>query len=163
MHEAAALQWGAAGFFDHFADFGFSLRPAKMPGMNKTVFSRLIVVGILSVVLAGCLDTSLPPAPPVSAAQLAIIRDQYRRTDAEARVGVVTAVLPSANLASVGSIPAKDFSVGDVISFIDSNQAVLTLGHVEAINSNSITVKYDPPDRHGREPLVGDMAVRAIH
>jgi hypothetical protein len=134
-----------------------------MSGMNKTVFLRLIVVGILSAVLAGCLDASLPPAPPVSAVQLAVIRDQYRRTDAEARVGVVTAVLPSAHLASVGSIPARDFSIGDVVTFIDSNQALLTMGHVEAINSNSITVKYDPPDHHGREPLVGDMGVRAIH
>jgi len=134
-----------------------------MPGMNKTVFSRLIVVAILPVILTGCLNTSLPPAPPASAAQVAYIRDQYRKTDAEARVGVVTAVLPGAHLASVGSIPAKDFTVGDVVTFIDSNQAVLTMGHVEAVGANSITVNYDPPDRHGRLPLVGDMAVRAIH
>jgi hypothetical protein len=133
-----------------------------MPGMNKTAISRLIVAAIL-VVLAGCSGSSLPPAPPVTAAQLAAIRDQYRQSDPEARVGVVTAVLPSANLASVGSLPAQDFTVGDVVSFIDSNQAVLTMGHVETINKSSIIVRYDPPDRHGREPLAGDMAVRAIH
>lgn len=46
---------------------------------------------------------------------------------------------------------------------MDSNQAVLTMGHVEAINPNSLTVRYDPPSDQGREPLVGDMGVRAIH
>ncbi|MGD0462284.1 MAG: hypothetical protein ABSB74_07325 [Tepidisphaeraceae bacterium] len=130
--------------------------------MNKTAIPRLIVPAIL-VILAGCSESSLPPAPPVTVAQLTAIRDQYRKTDPEARVGVVTAVLPSAHLASVGSIPVQDFTVGDVVTFIDSNQATLTMGHVDAVNPNSIIVRYDPPDRHGREPLQGDMAVRAIH
>lgn len=134
-----------------------------MPGMNKTAISRLIVASILPVILAGCSVGSLPPAPPVTAAQLSAIRDQYRQSDPEARVGLVTAVLPSANLAFVGSVPGQDFTVGDVITFIDSNQATLTMGHVETINTHSIIVRYDLPTRQGREPLVGDMAVRAIH
>jgi hypothetical protein len=157
------LQRGAAGFLAMFRGFQLLGRPDKMPVMNKTVISRLIAIAALPVMMAGCLNDSLPPAPPVTAAQLAVIRDQYRRTDAEARVGVVTAVLPGAQLASVGSIPTRDFSVGDVVSFIDSNQALLTMGHVETINQNSIIVKYDPPAKTGREPLAGDMAVRAIH
>jgi hypothetical protein len=146
-----------------FVRFPLSRRPAKMPGMNKTVIFRLGVFAILPIVFAGCMDQPLAVAPPVTDAQLASFRDQYRRTDAEARIGLVTAVLPSAHLASVGSVPTQDFTIGDVMTFIDSNQAVLTLGHVEAINSNSLTVRYDPPDKHAREPLVGDMAVRAIH
>jgi hypothetical protein len=109
------------------------------------------------------MTSSLAVAPPVTSAQLAVIRDQYRRMDPEARVGVVTAVLPSSHLASVGSIPAKDFSVGDVVSFIDSNQVLLTMGHVETVTQSSIIVKYDPPAATGREPVQGDMAVRAIH
>jgi hypothetical protein len=131
--------------------------------MNKTAIFRLLVMAIVPVIFAGCMSSSLPPAPPVTAVQLAAIRDQYRRSDPEARVGVVTAVLPSAHLASVGSIPARDFTAGDVVSFIDSNQALLTMGHVEVVNPNSLIVRYDPPAKTGREPLVGDMAVRAIH
>jgi hypothetical protein len=130
--------------------------------MNKTAISRLIVVALLAV-MAGCMTSPLAVAPPVTTAQLAVIRDQYRRTDPEARVGVVTAVLPSAQLASVGSVPTKDFTIGDVISFIDSNQVLLTMGHVETINQNLIIVKYDTPDKAKREPVQGDMAVRAIH
>jgi hypothetical protein len=146
-----------------FRGFPLSSPADKMAGMNKTAISRLIATAALSLMMAGCLSSSLPVAPPVTSAQLAVIRDQYRRTDAEARVGVVTAVLPGAHLVSVGSIPTRDFSIGDVISFIDSNQALLTMGHVETINQNSIIVKYDPPEKTGREPLVGDMGVRAIH
>jgi hypothetical protein len=131
--------------------------------MNKTVISRLIAVAALPIMMTGCLTQSLPVAPPVTSAQLAVIRDQYRRTDPEARVGVVTAVLPSSHLASVGSIPTKDFTIGDVVSFIDSNQVLLTMGHVETINQSSVIVKYDPPAATGREPVQGDMAVRAIH
>jgi hypothetical protein len=134
-----------------------------MPGMNKTVMPRWICVAMLPVILAGCLSPDEPPAPPVTAGQLAVIRDQFSRTDPEARVGVVMAVLPSAHLASVGSVPTRDFTIGDVITFIDSNQKLLTMGHVEVVNQKSLTVRYDVPGEHGREPLVGDVAVRAIH
>lgn len=86
---------GTPLFLHLLRGFRFSPLPAKMPGMNKTVISRLIVAAILPVFLFGCLSTSLPPAPPVSAGQLAAIRDEYRRANPEARVGLVTAVLPS--------------------------------------------------------------------
>ncbi|HEY1922787.1 MAG TPA: hypothetical protein VGG44_08465 [Tepidisphaeraceae bacterium] len=131
--------------------------------MNKTVIMRLIAVAALPFIIVGCITTPLAVAPPVTSAQLSMIRDQYRKNDPEARVGVVTAVLPSAHLASVGSVPTKDFSVGDVISFVDSNQVLLTMGHVDAINQNLVIVKYDTPDPAKREPVQGDMAVRAIH
>jgi hypothetical protein len=114
--------------------------------------------------LSGCLTSrSEPIAPPVSPEQLTQMRDQFRREDREARVGLVTAVLPNANLAAVGSVPVNDFTVGDIITFIDSNGKTLTLGNVEAINRNSITVRYSNPGPHGRVPVRGDAAVRAIH
>ncbi len=78
--------------------------------MNKTVISRLIAIALLAVI-AGCMTSPLAVAPPVTTAQLAVIRDQYRRTDPEARVGVVTAILLLPELASVGSVPTKDFTV----------------------------------------------------
>ncbi len=127
---------------------------------------RLMIIAALVYValgLNGCTTASEPIAPPVSPEQLAQMRDEYRRTDADARVGVVTAVLASNNLASVGEVPVKDFTVGDIISFVDSNGKVVTMGTVEAINHNSLTVKYATPGRHGRAPVEGDAAVRAIH
>ena len=127
---------------------------------------RLMIIAALvfvAVGLNGCLTAPEPIAPPVTSEQLAQMRDEYRRTDAEARVGLVTAVLASNNLASVGEVPVKDFTVGDIISFVDSNGKVVTMGTVEAINRNSLTVRYANPGPHGRAPVEGDAAVRAIH
>jgi hypothetical protein len=126
-----------------------------------------IITVVLTALLAGftgCNSSPEPIAPPVSPEQLTQMRDTYRRTDPEARVGVVTAVLAGSNLASVGGVPVKDFTVGDVITFLDSNGKTLTMGLVEAINKNTLTVHYDnPTDKHGRAPVEGDIAVRAIH
>jgi len=113
--------------------------------------------------LSGCQPASESIAPPVTAAQLAHLRDSYRKADPEARVGVVTAVLPSRNLAAVGSVPVADFTPGDVVTFMDSSGRVLVLGTVEAVNANSLTVKYEKPDPASRAPMAGDVAVRAIH
>ncbi len=122
----------------------------------------LIFAAALPILLAGCTYQE-PPAPPATEAQIAAIRSQFRRADPEARVGVVAAVLPSAHLASVGGVRVTDFTVGDIITFIDSNQKVLAMGHVETINPNTLTVRYDPPGENGRDPVPGDLAVRAIH
>jgi hypothetical protein len=127
---------------------------------------RLTIVPVLIFAMlgvSGCLTFSQPIAPPVTPEQLQQMRDEYRRTDRAARVGLVMAVLPSANLASVGDVPVKDFTVGDIITFVDSNGKTLTMGTVEAINGNSLTVKYVNPSSAGRAPLEGDAAVRAIH
>jgi len=115
------------------------------------------------LVLSGCPSAPLPLAPPVTAAQLAHLRETYHKTDPEARVGVVTAVLTSSNLAAVGSVPVADFTPGDVVTFMDSNGKVLVMGTVEAVNANSLTVKYEKPDPRSRAPVAGDVAVRAIH
>jgi len=112
--------------------------------------------------LSGCLSQDHPVAPPATPEQLAAIRDEYRSSDPMARVGQVTDVLLSDHLALVGSISVRDFAVGDIITFMDSNRQVLTLGTVEAINRSNITVRYQPPDKDGRDPVIGDLAVRAI-
>jgi hypothetical protein len=91
------------------------------------------------------------------------MRDEYRRTDPDARVGLVTAVLAADNLASVSDVPVKDFSVGDIITFVDTNGKTLTMGTVEAISHNTLTVKYSNPGPKGAVPVEGDAAVRAIH
>jgi hypothetical protein len=128
---------------------------------------RLMTVAVLVFVaagLTGCASNAPEPiTPPVTSEQLRQMRDEYRRSDSEARVGLVTSVLASANLASVGEVPVKDFTVGDIISFVDSNGKVVTMGTVEAISHNSLTVRYANPGPHGRVPVEGDAAVRAIH
>ena len=83
-------------------------------------------------------DTPEPIAPPVSPQQLAQMRDDFRRTDRDARVGLVAAVLASDNLASVDNVPVKDFTIGDIITFLDSNNKTLTFGKVEAIKTQFI-------------------------
>jgi hypothetical protein len=127
---------------------------------------RLTIIPLLVLVALGfngCATAPEPITPPVSGEQLAQMRDEYRRTDSEARVGLVTSVLASDNLASVDGVPVKDFTIGDIISFVDSNGKVVTMGTVEAINRNSLTVRYANPGPHGRVPTEGDAAVRAIH
>jgi hypothetical protein len=113
--------------------------------------------------LGGCQSSSEPIAPPVTPQQLAQLQESYRKADREARVGEVTAVRPSSNLAAVGDVPTADFTPGDVITFLDSNGKVLVLGTVEKVEPKSLIVRYETPDRSGRAPQVGDVAVRAIH
>jgi len=107
----------------------------------------MIIAALLSAMvgLNGCLSSPEPIAPPVTPEQLAQMRDDYRHQDREARVGLVTAVLAGSNLAAVGNVPVKDFTLGDIITFIDSNGKTLTLGKVEAINGNSLTVVTSTP------------------
>jgi hypothetical protein len=128
--------------------------------MRLTIIGALI---FLTMGLNGCLSTHEPVTPPFTPDQIRQLRDEYRQYDHQARVGIVTAVLPNSNLASVGSVPVKDFDIGDIITFIDSNRKVLTLGTVEAIGRNTLTVRYKTPGKNGRAPVEGDAAVRAIH
>jgi hypothetical protein len=133
--------------------------------MNKVSLQGLIVLALAGAMISfsGCMSVAPPPAPPVTPEQLSQLRETYQSQDAEARVGEVTAVLPGSHLASVQNVPLKDFTEGDIITFLDSNGKILTMGKVEAISPNSLTVRYDPPQKDGREPAVGDVAVRAIH
>jgi len=119
------------------------------------------IASLLSVcVLAACYPES-PSNTPVSQSQYVAVRNDYQKHNPDARVGLVTAVLTSEHLASVGSVQVKDFAVGDIISFIDANGNTFAIGQVEAISNNRLDVRYQPP-ANGREPIAGDLAVRAI-
>ncbi len=133
--------------------------------MNKVCIHALTVATLAGLVwsLTGCSSGNAPPTPPITPEQLTQLQQTYRSQDSDARVGEVTAVLSSSSLASVSDVPLKDFTEGDVITFLDSNGKILTMGKVEAVTPNSLTVKYDPPGKGGREPAIGDVAVRAIH
>lgn len=110
--------------------------------------------------IAGCSsDTSMNS--PVDQQQFEATRADYQKHNPDARVGLVTAVLADEHLASVGSVNVKDFSVGDIISFIDADGDIIATGQVEAINNNRLNVRYTPPSST-RNPIRGDLAVRAI-
>jgi hypothetical protein len=141
------------------------MKLVKLGDMNKVCIHGLTVAALAGLVWAlnGCSSGNVPPAPPITPEQLTQLQQTYRSQDPDARVGEVTAVLSSSSLASVSDVPLKDFTEGDVITFLDSNGKILTMGKVEAVTPNSLTVKYDPPGKGGREPAIGDVAVRAIH
>jgi hypothetical protein len=136
-----------------------------MQSMNKFCMRGTLVFALAGAMcgVGGCMSEPQSLAPPVTPEQLAHLRESYRAQDADARVGQVTAVLPSSRLASVGGVPAADFTIGDIITFLDSNGKILAMGKVEAIAGDSLTVRYDPPGKNGRDPVIGDVAVRAIH
>ena len=116
---------------------------------------------VMLCTLAGCAhrtDTAVSqPAPP---ADVQAVRQAIRASDPKAIVGVVTAVLPDTSFASVGDVPVADFHVGEVVTFIDGEQHSLTHGVVKGISGDSLHVQYDKPATGGREPQVGDLAVR---
>jgi hypothetical protein len=124
--------------------------------------SRLLVAAFLAVfcTLPGCTSEG-GPNEPVSEEQYITVRNEYQKHNPDARVGLVTAVLADEHLASVGSVNVKDFSVGDIISFVDADGDIIATGQVEAITNNRLNVRYTPPSI-SRNPIRGDLAVRAI-
>jgi hypothetical protein len=126
---------------------------------------QLKSAALLSVVLVvGCAHRNNKPRPlaPTTAAspeQIQALRDSYTKADPSARVGVVTAVLPSDNLAAVGDIPVGDLSNGDGFTFSDADNRPLTVGKVVAKTADAVHVKYETPEPTSRAPIVGDLAV----
>jgi hypothetical protein len=119
----------------------------------------LVPIFALAAVLFACGESSTDS--PVSQDQLNLLRSDYQRKNPDAQVGLVTAVLTHERLASVGSVPVKDFSMGDVVSFVDPSGDIIATGQVEAIDNNRLEVRYAAPTGD-RDPMVGDLAVRAI-
>jgi hypothetical protein len=125
--------------------------------MSRHALAALFLLGCT---LPACSPDSEDNAP-VSQEQFITIRNDYQRHNPDARVGMVTAVLRSAHLASVGSVAVQDFALGDVVSFIDADGNVIATGQVEAINNNLLDVRYKT-SADGDDPVKGDLAVRAI-
>jgi hypothetical protein len=120
----------------------------------------VLVLGLLAV---GCAPKKAPSklAPqPASAEAVQTIRDAYFRAYPDSRVGVVTAVRPQNKLVAVGEVNGADFREGDLVTFIDAHQKVLTTGTVVRVLSDSVHVVYENPSAGGRVPLVGDIMVK---
>jgi hypothetical protein len=130
--------------------------------VSGLVAAGLIAVGVAGI--AGCGHHREPAGPavaaPADAATVADIRRAYKQADPDALVGLVIATLPDSQLAAVGDVPVSEFKAGDVVTFIDSNQATIAVGTVEVVKDDVIHVKYEPRGDAARAPREGDLAVR---
>ena len=124
-------------------------------GRSSVVPSLLL----LACVLTGCQNKAKQSESGMAASQqdVAAIRSRIMAADPNARVGVVTAVLPKAQLAAIGDVPLQDFAIGDIVTFIDSHEKPFNSGTVVNATSTSLHVKYELSRRAPRE---GDLAVR---
>ncbi len=117
----------------------------------------LLTGGLLSGCQAPPKDTS---AAPANEETLRLIRQSFTATDPKAIVGLVIAVLPDQMYAAVGDVDVKDFSEGEVVTFIDSNKNPLENGIIKKVTSDALHVQYEMPRPGSRAPKVGDLAVR---
>lgn len=119
-------------------------------------FCLAVLVG---ATLVGCRYRHSQPEP-MDAAAVQQVRDRYTKLDPAARVGVVVAALPEKGLVAVGDIPVQDFAENDVLVFMDRETQVIAAGKVVAKTDAALHLSYDVRGPEGREPQVGDLAVR---
>jgi hypothetical protein len=125
-------------------------------------FRGMLVATLMAGVLAGCQHKKAAPVPLAPEA-VQEIRQSYMSVDPKARVGVVIAALPEKGLVAVGDVPVADFKEGDVVVFIDNHRQVIAAGKVVAKTADALHVSYDLAGAHGREPGVGDLAVKTSY
>jgi len=124
----------------------------------------LVASTLICAALLGCQsDAENPSTPPhaVTHQELLAIRQSFQRADPAVRVGLVMASDVPARLAAVGDVDVNDFHGGDVVSFLDSNRATLSLGTVDSVVNDMVIVRFEVQPG-GRAPQAGDLAVRAV-
>src|SRR4051812_15053032 len=124
-----------------------------------------VVVAVVGVGgLVGCQQKQPPSTQPVfvpaSADSAKALREEYQKRDQTVQVGLVIAVKGDSNLAAVGEVTVSAFKPGDVVTFIDSSQTVIAVGHVVNVVSDAVHVKYVPQGPGSRAPQEGDLAVK---
>jgi len=134
--------------------------------MRLATCTGILAIVTMAAALTACQPQTPPQAGPIykvpTAQTVAQIRRQYAKIDPDARVGVVKGVRDANCLAAVGDMPVEDIAVGDIITFLDANGQIITMGHVEAIDKDLVLVKYEILRQQGGIPVKGDIAVRAI-
>ena len=136
--------------------------------MNRPspVSVRVVVAAALALFVAvGCRSHKKPPAArppagqPASEQTIESLRQSYRSYYPNSQVGPVIAVRNENHLAAVDGIPAGSVPEGKTVSFVDSNQRVLTTGRIIRLlpEYNRVHVLWDPPPTGGRAPRVGDI------
>jgi len=97
-----------------------------------------------------------PPAGPVS--QEALVR--ISRLAPDALIAQVVAVSPESGEAAITGIAVKSMAVGDAITFVNEDAQPLANGViVRMAPEDTADVRYEAAPA-GREPAVGDLAVR---
>jgi hypothetical protein len=132
--------------------------------MRLTSRAAAIATLAAAAALAGCQNKQQqagpPVAPPASAETVRQIRQAFQERDPSTLVGPVIATLPDADLAAVGDVPVDQFKNGDLVTFIDSNQAIIAVGNVVNTTADAVHVKYHPQGDAARPPREGDLAVK---
>ena len=124
--------------------------------------TALLIVLVIAPCLVGCHSGKKLDNPRVYravAADLAEMRTRYQRRDPATRLGLVVASNPQVDIVSVGEINTAEFHVGDIVSFVDTNETPLASGTVVRKLSDSIHVRYDPL-KGARAPHEGDVMIR---
>ena len=124
-------------------------------------FARLITLTLITAtaVAGGCVSKPVPvpePASP-SASQVESIRLSYISAFPNARVGVVSSVLPDEPYALVTQIDTKDLKAGEIVSFIDSSESIVAHGEIIKVEADSLAIKFVAVTR---TPRTGDVAVK---
>lgn len=119
-------------------------------------FAMLFVVGCKHNRLPHQADASYPATANI----LAQVRMHAQNLDPTARVGLVVEADPRNSLVAVGDVNVADFRPGQIVSFVDSRENVLTSGTVVRILQHTIHVKYDQPTAGHRAPRQGDIMIR---
>ena len=99
-------------------------------------------------------------APPATAGTVQQIRATFQQQDPSTLVGLVIAVLPDNDLAAIGDVPVDQFQNNQLVTFIDSRQAIIAVGNVVNMTGDAVHVRYRPHGDQPRAPRVGDLAVR---
>jgi len=99
-----------------------------------------------------------PQSPPSMQAAMEM-RRTLMQADPSARIGVVAAAVPSAQLVAVNDVPAGDFREGQAVQFLDGRGNPVAVGYVRAIKGDVLHILYDNSEG-GRAPSIGDLAMR---
>ena len=127
--------------------------------MSRGMLAAALMLGVV----VGCHHNKTQLAEPASPQTVQEIRQSYQAIDPNARVGVVVAALPQKGLVAVGDVAVADFNEGDVLVFMDSQHHIIATGKVIAKTADALHVSYDIAAADGREPQIGDLAVKSSH
>jgi hypothetical protein len=126
--------------------------------------AAIATLAAAAAALAGCQNKQQqagpPIAPPATAETVQQIRQAFQQRDPNTVVGLVIATLPESDLAAIGDVPVNKFKNGDLVTFIDSNQAIIAVGNVVNTTGDAVHVKYHPQGDAARPPREGDLAVK---
>jgi len=128
--------------------------------MRRTPLISLTIPALLAAaVLTGCASKPkpVPQSQVPSADMVQTLRETYKTAFPNAKVGVVSTVLPDADYAMVSDIDTTGLKEGNFISFIDADQSVIATGSIVKVNPNSAAVQFTPG---ARRVQVGDAAVK---